>query len=158
MDVNLLGTIFLIKACLPALRKSKGNILITGSASGFRGMPGAAAYSASKMALTAVADALQIELSNSGVNISLAYVGFTENDKGKQILGTDGVPIFKKKVLPVKTASQQSVADQMIGMICRNQFKRTFSFLGKMNKMVTRVLPSLGTFILRRYYLKNNSA
>jgi short-subunit dehydrogenase len=156
LDVNLLGTVFIIKACLPALKQTKGNILITGSASGFCGIPGAAAYSASKMALTAFADALKIELINTGVNISLAYVGFTENDKEKLVLGTDGQLIKKTNAIPAKLASQQSVAIKMINMIRYNQFKKTFSFIGKLNELITRFLPSLGTYILKRYYLKSN--
>ena len=157
LDVNILGTIFLIKACLPALRESKGNILITGSASAFCGIPGAAAYSASKMALTAIADAMKIELVHSGVNISLAYVGFTENDSQKLILGPDGQWIKKTNAIPAKLATQQSVAIKMINMIRYNQFKRTFSFIGKLNEVMARFLPTLANYILKRYYLKTNA-
>jgi short-subunit dehydrogenase len=158
MDVNYLGTVYLIKACLPYLKKSGGNILITGSASGFRGIPGAGVYTASKMALTAVADSLRIELFNTGVNVSLAYVGFTENDKDKILKEAQGQPVNKANFVAGKVATQQSVALKMINMIHRNQFKRTFSFLGKMNEMVTRFFPALGTYILKRYYLKANSS
>jgi NAD(P)-dependent dehydrogenase (short-subunit alcohol dehydrogenase family) len=154
MDVNYLGTVYLIKACLPYLKKSKGNILITGSASGFRGIPGAGVYTASKMALTALADSLRIELIHTGVNISLAYLGFTENDSDKHLVDTPGVSSKEKNGVPGKVASQQAVSMKMIRMIQRNEFKRTFSFLGKVNEFVSRFLPSLGNYIMKRYYLK----
>jgi dehydrogenase/reductase SDR family protein 7B len=155
MDVNYIGTVYLVKACLRELKKSKGSILITGSASGFRGMPGAAAYSASKMALTALADALKIELFNTGVNIGLAFVGFTENDAGKTMLGADGQAIKKLSIAKGKIASQQSVALQIIRMIERRRFKQVFSALGKLNAAVVRFAPWLANMILKDYYVKN---
>jgi NAD(P)-dependent dehydrogenase (short-subunit alcohol dehydrogenase family) len=154
MEVNYLGVVYMIKACLPALKKSNGSILITGSAGGLRGMPGAAAYSASKMALTALADALKIELFGTGVGTGIAYVGFTENDAGKTMLDCNGQQVIKSKVARGKIASQQDVAAQMIEMIQDRKFKKVFSVFGKLNAAAVRFAPWLGNIILKEHYLK----
>jgi dehydrogenase/reductase SDR family protein 7B len=155
MEVNYLGVVYLIKACLPALKLSKGSIMITGSASGIRGIPGASAYSASKMALTALAESLRIELSNTGVHVSLAYVGFTENDAGKLMLDAKGQLVAKEKVARGAVASQVFVAAKMIGMVQERSFSEVFSAIGRLNFIVNRFAPWLAHLILKRYYHKS---
>ncbi|CAN5541130.1 SDR family NAD(P)-dependent oxidoreductase [soil metagenome] len=158
MDVNYAGTVYLIKACLPALKKSMGSILITGSASGFRGIPGNAAYCASKMALTALADALKIELFKTNIHVGIAYVGFTENDPDKTMLDTNGKLVIKEKIARGPVASQRAVALQMISMIRHRTFKKNFSFLGKVNALVVRFAPWLGDIILKNHYFKTTDS
>ena len=86
IEVNYLGSIYPTKAAIPYLKKSKGSIIFMGSAAGIRGIPNHAAYSSSKMSLTAIAEALKIELKKSDIHVGLAYVGFTENDEEKNHL------------------------------------------------------------------------
>ncbi|MES2648939.1 MAG: SDR family NAD(P)-dependent oxidoreductase [Bacteroidota bacterium] len=152
MEVNYLGTVYLIKACLPGLKITGGSILMTGSVSGFRGMPGYAAYSAAKMALTALAGALNIELKSSGISVGIAYVGFTQNDDGKMMLDSNGTMVSKKKIARGKVATQLEVATSMITMLKKHQFKKVFSTLGVITDLVVRFAPSLGSFILERNF------
>ncbi len=152
MEINFLGVVYLIKACLPALKLSKGSIMITGSASGIRGIPGASAYSASKMALTALADSLRIELSSYDVHVSLAYVGFTKNDEGKMMLNEKGDLVSKQKVAKGAVASQEYVAAKMMEMLQERSYSRVFSTMGRLNFIVNRFAPWLSHLILKRYY------
>ena len=154
MEINYLGAVYLVKACLPALKTSRGNILLTGSVSGFRGMPGYAAYSATKMALTGFAEALKVELKTSGIYVGIAYVGFTQNDEGKRMFDKNGNLIRVKKIATGNVASQQTVARKMIAMIEKRQHKKTFSALGKITDVIVRFAPALGNMILERNYLK----
>ncbi|MGB0840362.1 MAG: SDR family oxidoreductase, partial [Chitinophagales bacterium] len=90
MDVNYLGSVYPTHYALPHLRASKGNVLFISSAAGIHGIPNFAMYSASKMALTALAESLKIELHGTGVHVGIAYVGFTENDSQKTIYDAQG--------------------------------------------------------------------
>ena len=85
-EVNVLGVIYPAKAAIPHLKKTKGSIVFTGSVAGFIGLPGFAAYSGSKMALTAITKSLRIELAASDIHVGLNYVGFAENDVDKIVL------------------------------------------------------------------------
>ena len=68
-DVNLLGVVRVNRAVLPAMRRQRSGLLIhVGSGMGRALVPGFAAYSASKFALEALADAYRYELSQIGID------------------------------------------------------------------------------------------
>ena len=68
-DVNLLGAVRVNRAVLPAMRRRRSGLLIhVSSAAGRLALPCMAAYSASKFALEALADAYRFELSPFGID------------------------------------------------------------------------------------------
>lgn len=155
IEINYLGSIFPTKAALPHLKKTKGSIIFIGSVAGIRGIPNYAAYSSSKMSLTAIAEALKIELKESQVHVGLAYVGFTENDPEKTIFNKNGEIIPQPKRDFIKAEPAQKVALRIIDMIHKRKFKEVFTPLGKLNAMMNRLFPTLVEFILSRNYHKN---
>ncbi|MBV9513420.1 MAG: SDR family oxidoreductase [Mycobacteriaceae bacterium] len=60
-DVNVIGAVALTQALLPALRRSRGQVIFVNSGAGLNVLPGMASYSASKFALRAFADSLRAE-------------------------------------------------------------------------------------------------
>lgn len=75
MEVNYFGPLALIKALLPAIRKSKGRIVNVSSANGVISMPTVGSYAASKFALEALSDALRMELESCGVKVVVIQPG-----------------------------------------------------------------------------------
>lgn len=76
-DINYTGAVRSVGAVLPGmLKRGKGHIVLTGSLSGFRGLPGAAAYGSSKAGVMYLAEALQADLRGSGVDVQLVNPGF----------------------------------------------------------------------------------
>lgn len=75
LEVNVVGGLALVQAILPHLPSPGGRILFLGSIAGRLAMPYNAAYSASKFALRAIADALRIELAPAGIFVSLIESG-----------------------------------------------------------------------------------
>lgn len=155
MDVNFLGTVYMTQSALPHLKKSKGSVIFIGSAAGIRGLPKFASYSASKMALTALAESMKIELHEKGVHVGLAYVGFTENDPEKTIYDKDGKIVPQPKRDTIKAEPPANVSRRIIRMIETRRFKQVFTSLGKLNAIVNKFAPGLGEYILRRNYIKN---
>jgi NAD(P)-dependent dehydrogenase (short-subunit alcohol dehydrogenase family) len=150
---NILGVLFPTKAALPYLKKSKGNIVFTGSIAGFMGLPDYSAYSASKMALTALVQSLKIELAETGVHVGINYVGFAENDENKTYLNYHGelekVPIREQfKRMPL-----EEIAARFVKGIQYRKYKQTFSFVGKLTSFLHRYFPALFERIMLRNYL-----
>ncbi len=152
MQVNLLGAIYMTQAALPALRRSRGSILFISSAAAFFGLPRYAIYSASKMALTAIVDALRIELQRTGIHVGIAYPGFTQNDPRKQILNERGEWVPQPARDFVRPQPREWVAAQLVNMIAHRRRMRVFSGLGKLAWITSRISPRLVEWFLRRDY------
>jgi NADP-dependent 3-hydroxy acid dehydrogenase YdfG len=76
-DINFTGCARMIGAVLPdMLARGSGHLVITGSLSGFRGLPGAIGYAASKAGTMALAECLYADLRGSGLTVQLANPGF----------------------------------------------------------------------------------
>lgn len=75
LRVNVIGQVAVAQACLPMLRRGRGRLLFVASEVGHFTVPMLGAYSASKYAIEAVADALRVELRGSGVRVSLIEPG-----------------------------------------------------------------------------------
>ena len=93
IGTNVVGVALPIIEALPEITGRKGSIEIISSLAGIRGLPYISLYCASKMALTAIAEALWVELAGTGVHVGILYVGITENSPDKYIVAEDGSPI-----------------------------------------------------------------
>jgi NADP-dependent 3-hydroxy acid dehydrogenase YdfG len=71
---NVYGCALTIRAAFPALKESKGHLLLTGSVAGRRALPGSL-YSATKWAVTAMGEAARLELNGTGVRVTLIEPG-----------------------------------------------------------------------------------
>jgi NAD(P)-dependent dehydrogenase (short-subunit alcohol dehydrogenase family) len=80
LEINVIGQLAVTQAVLPRLRKSRGRIVFISSVSGRIVMPLIGAYSASKFALEAAADALRMELSPWRIHVALVEPGNTDTD------------------------------------------------------------------------------
>ena len=74
---NVYGVGLTIQACLPALKRSKGHVLLTGSAAGRTTIPGSM-YSATKWAVTGIGYNLREELRGTGMRVTLIEPGMVD--------------------------------------------------------------------------------
>jgi NADP-dependent 3-hydroxy acid dehydrogenase YdfG len=74
---NVLGVAYTIRATMPALRNSRGHLLLTSSVAGRRALQGSL-YSATKFAVTAMGEAARLDLNDSGVRVTLIEPGLTD--------------------------------------------------------------------------------
>ncbi len=71
---NVYGAALTIRATIPALKETRGHLVLTGSVAGRRALPGSL-YSATKWAVTAMGEAARLELNGSGVRVTLIEPG-----------------------------------------------------------------------------------
>jgi NAD(P)-dependent dehydrogenase (short-subunit alcohol dehydrogenase family) len=77
MDVNVLGIVRTFQPFVEAMRTvQKGTLVGIASVAGIRGLPGAAAYSASKAAAISYLESLRVELHGSGVKVVTICPGY----------------------------------------------------------------------------------
>jgi NADP-dependent 3-hydroxy acid dehydrogenase YdfG len=84
---NVLGAAYTIRAAIPALKQSKGHVLITGSVAGRRALPGSL-YSVTKWAVTAMGETVRQDLNDTGVRVTLIEPGQVDT------------PFFEKGAMP----------------------------------------------------------
>lgn len=115
MDINVKGVLNTFEAALEIMMpKKKGHLVATASVSGFMGLPGAGAYSASKAAVLKLCESYSIDLKRLGINVTAIAPGFIDtpltqqnNHKMPFIMSADKAAklikaaIEKKKVLYV---------------------------------------------------------
>ena len=132
-EVNYFGTLNCINAVYDYYKnKESGQISIVSSVAGYRGLPAAGAYCASKSALSSFAESLYFEMKRRNVRVSLVCPGFIKT------------PMTDKNDFPMPMIkSPEFAADQMYtGLIKKTGFEihfpKAFTFLMKFLK----ILPS----------------
>jgi 3-oxoacyl-[acyl-carrier protein] reductase len=90
LRVNLIGSMFMVRACLPDLRASgRGRVILTSSITGpVTGMPGFTAYAASKAGQLGFMRAAAVELAADGITVNALLPGNVETE-GLATLGDE---------------------------------------------------------------------
>jgi len=79
--INLLGTVYPLKAVLPGMiERGRGHLVVVSSVAGRFGSPFEAAYAATKFAQTGMAEAMAVELEGRGVGVSIVNPGVVDTD------------------------------------------------------------------------------
>jgi short-subunit dehydrogenase len=133
MEVNYFGTMNCINAVYDYYNNKKsGQISIISSVAGYRGLPAAGAYCASKSALTSFTETLQFEMKRKNVRVSLVSPGFIKTPMTDQ--NDFPMPMIK---------SPEFAAEQIyLGLIKKKGFEihfpKAFTFFLKF----LRILPN----------------
>lgn len=131
VDVNLMGSVHCLAALMPPmLVRRGGHIAVVSSVSGFVGLPGAAAYGATKAALINMCEALQPELVTRNVRLSLICPGFVDT------------PLTRKNdfAMPFMISADAAVDHIMAGLKSR-RFMTAFPWKMALSMRLLAALP-----------------
>ncbi len=87
-EANVLGTMRMTRALLPALRAAEGHLINIGSVAGVETYDGGGGYTAVKHALRAVTDTLRLELLGTGIRVTEIAPGLVETEFSLVRLGS----------------------------------------------------------------------
>jgi short-subunit dehydrogenase len=119
MRVNVYGTLNMIQAVLPSMRKARtGNLVNIGSLAGRRGTPPLGGYCATKFALVGLTEALRVELFGSGVKLSLVMPGVVATPMIQGDGGADASPGIPQSsyAMPVQWVTWAIIAAIVFGL------------------------------------------
>ncbi|WP_199087468.1 SDR family NAD(P)-dependent oxidoreductase [Bosea sp. ASV33] len=89
LDINLIGTVNLFHATLPAmLEKRHGRLIAIASTAGHRGYPYVSAYVAAKHAVVGLVKSLALETARSGVTVNAVCPGYADTDMATASIDT----------------------------------------------------------------------
>ena len=149
LDVNIVGVINGVRACAPLLAATRGCVVNVSSIAAFVGWPNAAAYSASKSAVSSLTEALAVELAPSGIAVCEVMPGFVAT----QLMGDEsGITALRTsfKSLSIAFTSPGRIARAILAA-AEARTRRTI--VGRQNRayaFVNRYLPGIGRLMTRR--------
>ncbi len=106
MDTNFAGTVWTVRAALPAmLAAGGGDVVIVSSVAGFRGGPDEAVYTGTKHAQVGLAGSLDRELREQGVRVTLICPAGTATEFAVGAGRTEDDPRFEQYLAPGDVAA-----------------------------------------------------
>ena len=133
METNFFGTLNCIMAVNTYFREKKsGHISIVSSVAGYRGLPAASGYCASKSALTSLAESLYFDFKRHNIRVSLVSPGFIKT------------PMTDKNKFPMPMIkSPEFAAEKMfIGLTKKNSFEIHFPVAFTMIMKLLKIMPN----------------
>ncbi len=113
INTNLKSAFLLSQAIVPHMKKQHyGKIIFISSLAAIRGVGGAAAYSASKGGILAMAKSMVAELASYGININLITPGFTATPMNQELRSD---PNFMQQVKPTPSGDHVMQPEDLTG-------------------------------------------
>jgi len=149
LRLNVLGVRNVSFAALSYMKQTGGHIINTSSIAGFIGVFGYTDYSASKFAIVGFSEALQQEVRQHNIKVSVLYppdtltAGFEEEEKTKP-----------KETRAISGNAKLLTADQVASALVRQIPKQKFhihpKFDGRLSHLLKRWTPSLVNWVMER--------
>jgi len=148
MEINLLGAVQLTKAVLPSMiERQEGHVAVVSSVAGKVGVPGLAAYAASKHALHGWFDSLRAEVHDDGIGVTLACPGFVQTSIAENMSTAD--PTAAEKAVS-KGLPPSDCAEALADAIENNKAEFTVGGWETIAVYLKRFAPTLLRRFLRR--------
>jgi NADP-dependent 3-hydroxy acid dehydrogenase YdfG len=124
VDVNILGVAWLVRASIPHLRETKGQIVAISSESVEMPFPMLALYAATKAAVETLCHGLREELRSDDIRVSILRSGSVRGGSGGNAWSEETTAAFYKKIVETGHASMagesampESMAAALLAMI-----------------------------------------
>ena len=139
IDINVMGMVKTFQPFLAAMRAAgRGSLVGIASVAGYRGLPGAAAYCASKAAAISYLESLRIELAASGIKVITICPGYI------------ATPMTAQNPYPMPFLLSADAAARKIAALIESG--RTFAVIPWQMAIVARILRTLPNWLYDRLF------
>ena len=148
MQVNYHGTVYATQAAWPHLKKAKNGLLgFVSSVAGYTGIIGFPAYSASKFAVSGLAESLRMEGIKEGIGVTILFPPDTDTPLLAQ--EAEGKPWETVAVSEgASILSTEAVVEKFMKGVRKGRFEVTCNFTSRLIQMVKGIAPRLYYAIL----------
>lgn len=144
MRLNYLSAAWCSYYALPALKKSRGQIVAVASVAGLTGVPTRTGYCAAKHAMMGFFNSLRIELAAEKVDVTIIAPDFVLSEIHQRALGADGEPLGES---PLEAKSGVMTSEECAALIYKTMAGRKrlliTSLRGKLGRFLAVVAPSV---------------
>lgn len=150
-DVNFFGLISTVRHTLPHVEASGGQVVLMSSVMAYVRFAKSAPYCASKAAVTAFGESLQLELKASNAGCTIIHPGFVESEIGQ--INAEGTfdPTMKDRRPQKLMWSGEKAARVMKRAIDKRKSHFTFTAHGVAGEFMARHFPRLTLWIMKRF-------
>lgn len=150
IQVNFLGSVYCTFYALPYLKNSKGRVVGVCSQRGLFSSATADGYGPSKHAMVGFFNSLRIELTGSGVSVTMVYPGWVCTGISSRAIKADGgltgeISIHEKGAMPVETCARI-----IIDAVAKRKREIIMTLLGKLGVWITLLAPEFADQICRK--------
>lgn len=124
IDVNILGVAWLVRAAIPHLRETKGQVVAISSESVNMPFPMLALYAATKAAVETLCHGLRDELRSDDIRVTVLRSGSVKGGSGGKSWSQEAVAAFYKKIVETghaamtgEGATPESMAEALLAVI-----------------------------------------
>jgi NAD(P)-dependent dehydrogenase (short-subunit alcohol dehydrogenase family) len=143
LAVNYLGAVYCTAAALPYIKAAQGLIVAVASLAGLTGVPERTAYAGSKHAMVGFFESLRIELSGSGVGVTIVAPDFVLSQIHRRALGPDGAPLGKSPMQESHIMTADECAALIVGAMRRRQRLLITSARGRLGRWTRLIAPAV---------------
>lgn len=139
MRVNYLGALYWTKALLPQMvERREGWIVFVASVAGKLGVPEETAYAASKFAMVGLAEALSLEVEDSGVHILTVCPGTIRTEFFDEEALQRMPPVSRRMMV-----DPEQLVDAIMGALAKGRYEVTFPRFIAAGYVVRAVAPGI---------------
>ncbi len=156
MDVNFYGQVYCTYYALPYLKQTKGRLVSISSLGGKMALPYNTPYVSSKFGLHGFYDALRIELTPSGVSVTVICPYWVVTEFHERSMDKDGIPRGKAKARAVYT-DKMMTAEQCARITLNAAIKRKREVLmgpGPFGIWIKMLAPGLMDWLVFKVFLE----
>ena len=150
-DVNFFGLVSTVRHSLPHLKESGGQVVLISSVMAYVRFIKSAPYCASKAAVTAFGETLQLELRDSSADCTIIHPGFVESEIGQIIAEGTFDPTMKDRRPQHLMWTGKKAARVMKRAIGKRRSHYTFTAHGVIGERLARFFPRFLLWAMKRF-------
>ena len=143
MRLNYLSGVYCTYHALPHIIARRGQIVAVSSVAGLTGVPTRTGYAAAKHAMFGFFESLRVELTGTGVAITMVAPDYVLSEIHRRALGADGAAIGKSPMQEDKIMTAAQCAGRIVAAMENRKRLLITSRRGKLGRWIRLIAPGL---------------